>query len=120
MIATFVSKCKDGQRKNFLSEGWGVGLQKPTNDPEVWMFPFCADVVIWTIKSLGPFLGGDPHFRCYPEFSCTWQIILCHCYCECLMNGALLLSFIFVFLFLIYGNGLMNFSTGKAIFSCLW
>jgi hypothetical protein len=49
MIATFVSKFQDGQRKNFLSEGWGLGLQKCTNDPEVWMFPFCEDVV-WIIS----------------------------------------------------------------------
>jgi hypothetical protein len=50
MIAIVVSKCQDGQRKNFLSEGLGVGLQKPTNYHEVWMLPFYVDVVIWIIS----------------------------------------------------------------------
>jgi hypothetical protein len=45
-MVTVVSNCQEGQRKNFLLEGWGVGLQKPSNDHEVCMFPFCADVVV--------------------------------------------------------------------------
>lgn len=77
-MVTVVSNCQDGQRKNFLLEGWGVGLQKPINDHEVCMFPFCADVVIW-IMSFGSFLGGDLHSPCCSEFSCTQQITFCYC-----------------------------------------